>query len=280
MQKAVAYSLTGSTREQCLFILFGLGANGKSTFLNVIGSLLGEYARQTRTETILVKRGDQIPNDVARLAGSRFVSAIETESGRRLAEGLVKQMTGNDRMTARFLHREFFEFEPTFKLWLAVNHKPKIMGTDHAIWRRIRLIPFAVTIPENERDPDLIDKLKEELQGILRWAIEGLNPWLEKGLGLPEVVRAATEEYRTESDLIESFLEECCEVDHNSEISKKALYDGYVDWCKGSGEEKHSATKKEFGARLSEKGFTERRTKRERFWRGIRLLEGDTFFKR
>ena len=119
--RVVGYSLTASTSEQCLFLLYGLGANGKSTFLNVIGSLLGEYARQTRTETLLIKRTDQIPNDVARLAGSRFVSAIETESGRKLAEGLVKQMTGGDRMTARFLHREFFEFEPSFKLWLAVN---------------------------------------------------------------------------------------------------------------------------------------------------------------
>ena len=160
LQKAVGYSLTGLTLEQVIFMLYGVGSNGKSTLLNIILELLADYGRQTGTETLLVKRGDQIPNGVARLAGSRFVSAVETESGRRLAEGLVKQMTGGDRMTARFLHHEFFEFQPTFKLWLAVNHKPRITGSDHAIWRRIRLIPFTLTVPESERDPDLTEKLK------------------------------------------------------------------------------------------------------------------------
>ena len=210
LQKAIGYSLTAITREQCFFILYGNGANGKSTFLNMLSALLGDYGRQTRTETLLVKRGDQIPNDIARLAGSRFVCAVETENGRRLAEGLIKQMTGCDRMTARFLHREFFEFEPTFKLWLAVNHKPKVRGSDHAVWRRIRLIPFTVTIPEAERDSDLSAKLRVELPGILAWSVKGCELWQSNGLKPPKTVAAATEDYRKEADVIAAFLDEAC----------------------------------------------------------------------
>ena len=269
IQKSIGYALTGSTREQCLFILYGVGANGKSTFLNVISSLLADYGKQTPTETLLVKRGDQIPNDIARLAGSRFVCAVEATSGRRLAEGLVKQMTGGDKMTARFLHREFFEFEPTFKLWLAVNHKPRITGTDHAIWRRIRLIPFNVTIPKNEQDPDLFDKLKAELPGILAWAVEGCKLWLKEGLVQPQAVETATEEYRTESDIIATFIDERCEVDQDGQATKNDLYLAYTDWCKDSGE--RPVTKNELRTKLIEKGFSEDRSNKGRYWKGLKL---------
>jgi len=269
LQKVVGYSLTGLTGEQVLLILYGLGANGKSTFLNVLLSLFADYGRQTGTETLLVKRGDQIPNDVARLAGSRFVSAVETESGRRLAEGLVKQMTGGDRMTARFLHHEFFEFQPTFKLWLAVNHKPRIVGTDHAIWRRIRLIPFTVTIPERERDPDLTEKLKEDLPGVLSWAVAGCLEWQAEGLKAPQAITAATDEYRDESDVIAAFISERCKVGPDCEVSKAGLYEAYAEWCQKSGE--RPLSKKELGARLMEKGFSDERNRKGRFWRGIEL---------
>ncbi len=272
LQKAAGYSLTGSTREQCLFILYGTGANGKTTFLNILSSLLADYGRQTRTETLLVKRGDQIPNDVARLAGARFVSAVEAESGRRLAEGLVKQMTGGDRMTARFLHREFFEFDPTFKLWLAVNHKPRISGTDHAIWRRIRLVPFNVTIPEKERDPDLTEKLKEELPGVLAWVAAGCRAWQAEGLRAPKSIMAATKEYRDESDVIASFIDERCKVGPDCEVSKAGLYEAYAEWCEKSGE--RPLTKRELGGRIIEKGFSDERDMKGRFWRGI-ALEND-----
>ena len=273
LQKAVGYSLTGSMREQCFFILYGAGLNGKSTFLKIVSTLLADYAKQTGTETLLVKRGDQIPNDVARLAGARFVSAVETESGRRLAEGLVKQMTGGDRMTARFLHREFFEFDPTFKLWLAVNHKPRITGTDHAIWRRIRLVPFTVTIPESERDPDLCEKLKKELPGVLAWAVEGCALWRQNGLTPPGAITTATKEYRQESDVIASFIGERCKVGPDCEVSKAELYKVYAEWCEKSGE--RAVSKKEFGTRLSEKGFSDDRTKKGRFWLGIELEDDD-----
>jgi putative DNA primase/helicase len=177
VQKAVGYSLTGSTQEQCLFMLYGTGANGKSTFLNAVNRMLGEYASHTPTETLLINRSNGVRNDLARLQGARFVTAVEAEGRRQLAEAQVKQLTGGDKITARYLYQEHFEFYATFKLWLAVNHKLTIQGTDHAIWRRIRLIPFTVTIPEPERDKGLEEKLRAELPGILRWAVEGCLAW-------------------------------------------------------------------------------------------------------
>jgi putative DNA primase/helicase len=269
LQKAVGYSCTGSTREQRFFMPYGTGANGKTTFLNTISAVLGDYAKHTATETLLVRRGDSISNDVARLAGARFVSAVETESGRRLAEGLVKQMTGGDKMAARFLHQEFFEFVPAFKLWLAVNHKPRVTGTDHAIWRRIDLIPFVVTIPESERDPDLAEKLQEELPGILAWAVAGCKLWQAEGLESPETVKTATAEYKQESDIVATFIEERCEQGPDCEVSKTALYEAYSEWSKKSGE--FSVSKKEFGMRLAEKGFKDGRTGKQRFWAEISL---------
>ncbi len=170
LQRAVGYSLTGSTSEQALLILHGLGANGKSTLLNAVRQALGEYARTTRTETLLIQRQDSIPNDIAALKGTRMVTAQETEAGRRLAESLVKQLTGGDSIAARFLHQEWFEFTPIFKLWLATNHKPRITGTDHAICRRIRLVPFGVKIPDAEQDPALPP-------GILAWSVKGCLAW-------------------------------------------------------------------------------------------------------
>jgi putative DNA primase/helicase len=179
-QKAVGYSLTGSIEEQCYFILYGGGSNGKSTAVNTISALLGVYARHTPTGTLLVKNSDAVRNDVARLQGARFVSAVEAEGGRKLAEALVKQLTGGDKVTARYLNHEHFEFEPAFKVWLAVNHKSIIRGTDHGTWRHIRLIPFKVTIPNGEQDKSLMGKLQAELRGILRWAVEG-GPGLAAG---------------------------------------------------------------------------------------------------
>jgi putative DNA primase/helicase len=210
IQKAVGYALTGSTKEQCLFFLHGLGANGKSTFLEVIHTLMGDYASRTGSETFLMKKSGGIPNDVAALRGARLVGAVEVESGRRLAEVLVKEMTGGDRITARFLHSEFFTFKPEFKIFLAANHKPVIRGTDHAIWRRIHLIPFNVQIPKKEQDRELPEKLKAELPGILNWALEGCLMWQEHGLEPPQEVQTATEEYREEMDPLGDFLAECC----------------------------------------------------------------------
>jgi putative DNA primase/helicase len=273
LQKAVGYSLTGSTREQVIFMFDGSGANGKSTFITLVLSLLGDYAQQTPTETLLRKQGG-IPNDIARLKGARFVAAVEAESGRQLAEVLIKQLTGGDRITARFLYKELFEFEPTFKLFLAVNHKPNIKGTDHAIWRRVHVIPFKVTIPPEERDRNLGEKLKAEHPGILRWAVEGCLLWQKEGLGVPESVTEATNDYRAEMDVIVDFIAECCEIDPTAKTKFSDLYRRYIEWSNENGQLNVSAP--EFGQRLMEHGFpSDRNKKLGRFRSGIKL-RGDS----
>lgn len=272
VQKALGYSLTGSTQEQCLFMLYGAGANGKSTLIQTISALLGDYARQTPTETLLVQRGDGARNDLARLQGARFVSAVEVEGGRRLAEALVKQLTGGDTVTARFLYGEHFEFQPLFKLWLAVNHKPGVEGTDHAIWRRIHLLPFTVTIPAAEQDKRLSEKLQGELPGILRWAVEGCLAWLREGLEPPSAVNRATGDYRAEMDIIAAFIRDCCVVEPQQKVSAGELYAEYTGWCQQMGES--PVSQKALAATLKEHGYTPDRKGGRRVWCGI-ALKGD-----
>lgn len=269
IQRAVGYSLTGITREQCLFFLYGIGANGKSTFLEVILALLNDYARRSDFATFLVKYSDSIRNDIARLKGARFVSAIETSEGKRLAEGIVKQLTGQDRVAARFLRQEHFEFLPEFKIWLAANHKPTIIGTDYAIWRRMKVIPFTVTIPEKLQNPNLANELKEELPGILTWAVEGCLTWQEIKLKEPKEVKSATAKYKADMDIIGDFLKDFCTISGDSEIAKGDLYKKYAKWCEETGEKKMS--NKKFGMCLLERGFEERREGKKRYWVGIEL---------
>lgn len=259
LQKALGYSMTGITREQVLFFLYGLGANGKSTLLEVIQALLGDYATQTSSDTFLVKpRGGAIPNDLAALKGARFVAAAEVEAGRRMAEVLIKQLTGGDKITARFLHGEFFEFKPTFKLWLSANHKPVIRGTDHAIWRRIRLLPFTVQIPKEEQDRELPEKLKAELPGILNWALAGCLQWQYGGLEPPEEVTSATQTYREEMDVMADFLAERCFLAPGASATAEELYSTYTKWSEDAGE-KRPMSQRSFGMALTERGFQRRR---------------------
>ncbi len=269
LQRAVGYSLTGDTSEQALFILYGSGSNGKSTFLEVVRRLLGDYSLHTPTETLMVKRGQSIPNDLARLAGARLVTAAETEDGHRLAEGLVKQLTGGDTITARFLNREFFDFQPTFKLFLAANHKPQVRGSDHATWRRIRLIPFTVTIPNEEQDKRLLAKLTTELPGILRWAVEGCRAWQRVGLDEPSPVRSATAGYREEMDILGQFLEARCTVTPEARVSSTPLYIAYKSWCEDNGEQ--ALTQTAFSLRLKERGLEKRKCGGVIKWRGLGL---------
>src|SRR3989304_7747035 len=254
LQRAIGYSLTGDVSEQCLFLLHGAGANGKSTLLNIIGAFLGDYAQTAIFDTFLAKKEERsVNNDIARMQGKRFVSAIEAEGERRLSEVLVKQLTGGDTVTARFLFAEFFEFSPQFKIWLACNHKPIIRGTDHAIWRRIRLIPFTVTIPEAARDKHLTEKLRAELPGILAWAVQGCLTWQKTGLQTPEEVKSATNEYQDCMDTIGAFISECCIL--TPEVRSKAsdLYEVYKKWCEAGGE--YALNQRSFGLRLTEKGL-------------------------
>lgn len=268
------YAMTGVTVEQCLAFLYGSGANGKSTFLDVMEDLLGDYAQTAAPDLLTSRGGDRHPTELADLFGARWVSSIEVDEGKRLAETLVKQMTGGDKMKARFMRTDFFQWTPTHKLFLAANHKPEIVGTDYAIWRRIRLIPFDVTIPESERDGHLYEKLHTELSGILNWAISGCLDWQRYGLGVPQVIREATEEYRQEQDVLARFIEDKCVTDPQAWVLSSTLYAVYLAWCKSSGEEPISNLA--FGKRLNEKGFSmSRRSNGDRTRVGIRLIGGD-----
>jgi putative DNA primase/helicase len=270
VQTAAGWALTGDTSEQTLFILFGSGANGKSTFLNTIMYLLGDYAIATPTETFMRKNGDQNTNDIARLRGTRFVTTTEAEQGRRLSEPLIKKITGNDQMTARFLYGEFFNFMPTFKIFMATNHKPVIKGTDYGIWRRIKLIPFTTRIPEEKQDKHLELKLREEASGILNWLLEGTHRWKQEGLKAPPAILNATDEYRGEMDVIGNFLKECCIQKPGVTIRIRELFKAYQEWCEENNE--HAVSERFLGLRLKEMGFERSRTADARYWWGLGLL--------
>jgi putative DNA primase/helicase len=257
VRRAAGYSATGNTSEQCMFIHHGPGANGKSTFQETISAALGDYAMRTPTETLLVKRPGGVPNDVARLKGARFVTASETEEGRRLAESLVKDLTGQDTISARFMWAEWFDFKPTHALHLSTNHKPEIRGTDAAIWRRIRLIPWAVTIPPAEQDRELPEKLRAELPGVLAWIVRGCLEWQREGLRAPEEVRQATSAYRAEMDVLAAFLADCCLRGEDEEAFAGELWGAWKRWCEETGEQ--AGSQKRFGGRLAERGFLNHR---------------------
>lgn len=271
IQRAIGYSLTGDTGEQCLFFLHGSGQNGKSTLLTAIKELLGDYAMQCPAETLMAKQGGgNIPNDIARLRGARFVATVETEDGRRFAESMIKQLTGQDTIAARFLFAEYFEFIPNFKIWLGANHKPVIRGDDYAIWRRIRLVPFTVTIPPEERDNGLAAKLKNEYPGILAWAVQGCMEWQRQGLNPPPEVLAATEEYKSEMDLIGKWIEECCITAPHATAKASALYGNYKRWVEDNGGFPLSSTK--FGLKLGDRGYRKEKSGTV-VYRGIGLLD-------
>lgn len=253
-QRFLGYTLTGDTREQCFCLLHGTGANGKSTYLETVRVLLGEYALSTPSASLLAKeRNDGIPNDIARLRGARLVTAVEMGEGRRLNEELVKRLTGQDIVTARFLNEEFFDFKPEFKLMAACNHLPKVNPNDYALWRRIHCLPFTVTIPEQEQDRMLTEKLQTELPGILAWAVRGCLDWQQGGLRVPDAVRRATEEYRVDMDSLGRFLEECCLRLPEARVKAGDLYDAYKTWCAATGEYTLSMTA--IGKQLEERGF-------------------------
>jgi putative DNA primase/helicase len=269
LQRIFGYSLMGMTHEQCFFIFYGVGANGKSTVLRAILDLLGDYATTTRPETFLTKRGDGIPNDVAALAGARFVVSLESEQGKRLAEGLVKGITGGDKLSARFLHREFFTFAPQLKFFIGTNHKPTIRGADHAMWRRVRCVPFEVVIPDHEQDKLLSGKLRAEYDGILNWLVLGCLAWQRNGLGEPLEILAESAAYRAEQDTLGAFLKDRCVLEPTAKSTKTDLYENYIAWCEESGE-RHRLTMREFGKVLRERGLTDTQLSSAKGWLGIR----------
>ena len=274
VQRAVGWSLTGDISEQVFFVLWGTGRNGKSTFIDTLHTLIGDYARVAASELLILRKGGtQHPTELADLKGARFVSSVETESGKRLNEARIKGMTGDAKIKARFMRQDFFEFEQEYKIWLATNHKPNIKGDDLGIWRRIMLIPFEIVIPENEVDRRLLKKLKNEMPGILNWAIQGCLKWQNDGLKIPQCVTNATQEYRQEQDVIGNFINECCFLDTRERTKTKDLYTAYQNWCTENGE--YTGNNREFGKRLTERGFKPTRTKSARFYEGIKLLDDD-----
>jgi putative DNA primase/helicase len=274
LQRAAGYSLTGITTEHCLFLLWGTGCNGKSTFLETIKRLTGTYGRSADMNTFMERRYDGIPNDLAALAGARYVTATESKESRQLDEAKVKQCTGGDTVTARFLRQEFFEFTPQFKIWLATNHKPAIAGTDEGIWRRLRLIPFTVRIPDSKKDERLPAMLAAESSGILNWALQGLKDYQEYGLMEPAGVKEATEEYREAENWLSRFIDENVEQKNGGYVSARNFYNRYRSWAEETKEKVRSERK--FAEALQAKGYaasqkTRRGKEQGRFYDNLEL---------
>lgn len=254
LQRAIGYSLTGSTSEQVMFLAEGRGANGKSVVVETLMALLGGYAQKAPSDLLMARpTGSDLSNDLARLRGIRFTAAVETDEGRRLAEAKVKELTGGDTIAARFLHKEFFEFRPVCKVWLVTNHRPQIKGTDDGIWRRLLTIPFTEYIAPAERDKTLANRLRAELPGILAWAVRGCLDWQRQGLNPPPAVTGAVQQYRQEQDVLGGFIAERCVIREGVSAASSALYREYQDWCGENGHGQLSQTS--FGIKLRERGF-------------------------
>lgn len=273
LQKAIGYSLTGDTREQCLFFLYGLGRNGKSTFIGILRKLMGTYGHKTTTDLFMTKdRSGMGPNEgLADLQGKRFVVASEIEDGRRLAVVLIKEMTGGESIRADRKYEHQFEFQPTHKIWLCGNHKPVITDTTYAIWRRFKLIPFTVTISDTECDPDLAMKLEKEITGIFSWAVRGCLEWQKEGLGETQEVRQATEAYRVEQDVLGEFMEDKCFLKPSVFVPKSELYQVYKKWTEDNNQP--IISQRNFRGKIMERGITEGRdtSGNIRIWWGITL---------
>ena len=277
LQRAFGCCLTGIASDKAMFILYGHeGDNGKSTMVDVIQRLLGDYATRTPTETFLKKKDGAIPNDVAKLKGARFVWAAENERGSRLSESLIKEMTGSDKMSARFMRGEFFEFYPEFKPWLATNHKPQVRG-DRALWNRLKLIPFDVSIPKEQQRPphEVAAMFRAEYSGILNWALQGCLDWQRSGLGVPDEVVQATREYESEQDTFAMFLGEKCVCAPNARAAANALYKMYRIWAEEHGE--NPVSDKMFGPMLTERGYSKVRTKAGMVYMGVGIRAEDVY---
>jgi putative DNA primase/helicase len=269
VQRAAGLSLTGEVSEQCFLFLYGEGANGKSTFLGILEALLGDYFKSTRSENLMVhKFGAGVSDGIAMLMGARCVVASELERNQKFNEPLVKQLTGGDSIAARRLYKDEFTYRPVFKLWMYGNEQPQIIGTDEGIWRRLRLVPFTVTIPEKERDPKLKEKIvADELPGILNWALEGCRTWQEYGLGTCQTITKATEDYRKSEDVIGQFISECCLVDKMLSVGSTALYAEFQKWGGGW-------SQRRFGDAIGQR-FERIHTRNGRAYVGLGLLKED-----
>lgn len=270
VQRLFGASLVGKQIEHVLAILYGTGANGKSVFTSTVQGALGDYAMTAPPGLLMAKRFDQHPTEVADLFGMRLVVINETKDGQRLDEGLVKSITGGDKIRARRMRENFWQFSPSHLPIIATNHRPVVRGNDYGIWRRLRLIPFNVTITPERQDKRLTEKLRAELPGILRWLVEGCLEWQRGGLREPPVVLAATESYRVESDTITTWLDECCEMHPDADRKAGEAYHAYSDWCKDNNE--IPLSNRRFGEKIQER-FTRLPRRRDGYYyRGFRRL--------
>ena len=270
VKRFAGYSLAGDVREQLLIFAHGTGANGKSTLLGALRRLAGDYGVQLDPTILTAGQHEQHPTGLTDLRGARLVTTIETEAGKRLAEALVKMLTGGDPIRARRMRCDYFEFWP-HTIWLAGNHLPAIRGTDLGIWRRIALVPFDVSFEGDRQDPDLPVKLDAEAQGILTWAVEGCLEWQQHGLEVPERVKAATSAYRSSQDHLGRFLSECCTVAENDFVTTRDLRSAYECWCTEQGERPWSA--QAIGRELADRAFDSGQIgqNRARTWLGLGL---------
>lgn len=269
LQRLAGYALTGSTKEHTLAFFYGPGGNGKSKFLDTISSIMGDYAKTAGTETFTASRWDRHPTELASLCGARLVTANETEQGREWAEARIKALTGGDRISARYMHRDPFEFKPQFKLVIAGNHKPALRNVDEAMQRRFHMIPFTAVIPAVERDLDLSDKLQAEWGGILQWMIDGCLQWQKTGLQPPPVVTKATAEYLDQQDSLQAWMAERCQVGADYRCGIAELFKSWSAWALAGGIA--GGTRVSFADKLLAKGFHNRRTNTGATFFGIRV---------
>jgi len=267
-QTIFGYASTGSTSDQSFFVFNGDGANGKSTILNIISAVLDPYAMHSSTDTILVKPSGSIRNDLARLAGARFVTVSESSSHSRLDTGLMKQISGSEPITARFLNQEEFTYIPQFKLFLATNHLPQLDGNDPAIWRRLQLLPFLRVFDKAEQDSNLFDKLKLEAPGILAWLVEGAVRYYAEGIKKPLVVENAIAAYRAECDPLGQFLSENYDPDPKGKVVTSILYSEYVSWNRQMGLE--TPSQNAFGRLLTKAGYSGEKSSGTAYRRGLK----------
>ncbi len=276
VHKAIGYTLTGDVKEQCFFQCYGNGSNGKSVFFNAIYNSLGDYSLNAQVESVLTRGGGNSGNaspDIARMNGARFVRTNEPNEGARFNEGLIKQLTGGDVVTARYLYGSDFEFKPVFKLWIACNYKIVVRGTDRGIWRRMRLIPFEATFVGKNDDKGIESRISKELPKILGWAIKGCLKWQKEGLGIPKDIEVATSEYRDEMDIVESFSKECVRKKANSRERASDVFKAYREWAK-EGNEWGGMTQAKFGIEMGKK-FEKRNINGYVYYLGMQLRKNE-----
>ena len=271
LRRLCGYWLTGSVQDHILPIFYGVGANGKSVFLAAIQALLGpDYSMHAPRDLLMIKHQKSHPTELADLHGKRIVCCVEAQAGCHFDESLIKELTGGDRIRARRMKEDFWEFSPSHKLVLSSNYRPVVRGTDHGIWRRLRLVPFTVIIPVERRDTGLINKLRLELSGIFNWCLQGCIDWQQYGLAEPESVLLATGAYRDACDVLNHFFEECCLLDPGVKVQSGRLYDAYLAWCKTNGHDPDNSTV--FGRKLTERQLVGDKVGGVRFRLGITLL--------